>query len=165
MSAAVVRARGALISRIAASLIGSYTLVWGFVTLLIALQVRGGIPFGDAQMLAYLLAFLVFLVMLAPAGAVVWLIPGGWSAGGFIFAIVFAWAVKAALIEPFAIACMMQVYFQTIEGQQPDPQWEARIAAVSRKFTEMKEKAVAWMSGGRQQGAGPAPLPPTATGA
>jgi hypothetical protein len=116
--------------------------------------------------ITYVLAFVVFLVMLAPAGAVVWLIPGGWSAGGFLFAIVFAWAVKAALIEPFAIACMMQVYFETIEGQEPDPQWDARIAAVSRKFQEMKEKAITWM-GGRSQGSGsgPAPLPPTATGA
>jgi hypothetical protein len=116
--------------------------------------------------ITYVLAFLVFLIMLAPAGAIVWLIPGGWSAGGFIFAIVFAWAVKTALIEPFAIACMMQVYFQTIEGQQPDPEWDARIGAVSRKFAEMKEKAVAWMSRPRDTaGSGPAPLPPTATGA
>jgi hypothetical protein len=97
---------------------------------------------------------------------VVWLIPGGWSAGGFIFAIVFAWAVKAALIEPFAISCMMQVYFKTIEGQQPDPAWEARIGAVSRKFTEMKERAIAWMSGGAPAApATPAaPLPPRASG-
>ena len=112
--------------------------------------------------ITYLLAFVVFLVMLAPAGAIVWLIPGGWSAGGFIFAIVFAWAVKAALIEPFAIASMMQVYFQTIEGQQPDPEWDARIGAVSRKFTEMKEKAIAWMS--RPASGGAAPMPPGATG-
>jgi len=112
--------------------------------------------------ITYGLAFLVFLVMLAPAGAVVWLIPGGGSAGGFIFAIVFAWAVKAALIEPFTIACLMQVYFETIEGQSPDPEWDARISAVSRKFQELKEKAVTWM-GGRTPG-GPSPIPPTQPG-
>jgi hypothetical protein len=115
--------------------------------------------------ITYGLAFVVFLVMLAPAGAVVWLIPGGWSAGGFIFAIVFAWAVKAALIEPFAIACMMEVYFRIIEGQQPDPEWDARISAVSRKFAEMKDKAIAWMTGSRAATAGAAPLPPKASGA
>jgi hypothetical protein len=114
--------------------------------------------------ISYGLAFLVFLVMLLPAGAVVYLIPGGWSAGGFIFAIVFAWAVKAALIEPFTIACMMQVYFRTIEGQEPDPQWDQRISQVSRKFVEMKERAIAWMSGGRR-GSDTEPLPPTASGA
>lgn len=110
--------------------------------------------------IGYVLAFVVFLVMLVPAGAVVWLIPGGWSAGGFIFAIVFAWAVKAALIEPFTVASMMQVYFKTIEGQEPDPVWDARISQVSRKFTEMKERAIAWMSG-QDRGTG-APIPPAA---
>ena len=110
--------------------------------------------------ITYGVSFLVFLVMLVPAGLVVYLIPGGWSAGGFIFAIVFAWAVKAALIEPFTIACMMQVYFQTIQGQQPDPEWDARITTVSRKFAEMKQKAIAWVGGSRDPGTA-APLPPT----
>ena len=110
--------------------------------------------------ITYGVSFLVFLVMLVPAGLVVYLIPGGWSAGGFIFAIVFAWAVKAALIEPFTIACMMQVYFQTIQGQQPDPEWDARISTVSRKFAEMKQKAIAWVGGSRDPGTA-APLPPT----
>jgi hypothetical protein len=68
--------------------------------------------------ITYGLVLLVFLVMLAPAALVVYLIPGGWSAGGFVFALVFAWAVKAALIEPFAIACMMQAYFKTIAGRR-----------------------------------------------
>ena len=105
--------------------------------------------------ITYALAFVVFLVMLAPAAAVVWLMPGGWSWGGFIFALIFAWAVKAALIEPFAIACMMQVYFKVIEGQTPDPAWEDRLAQISRKFREIKDKAIGWVGGNR----GPAPAP------
>lgn len=107
-------------------------------------------------LITYLLAFVVFLVMLAPAGLIVWLIPGGWAAGGFIFAIVFAWAVKVALIEPFAIACMMQVFFRVTAGQTPDPEWEDRISGVSRKFNELKQRAIQWVggssaSGGQQQ--------------
>jgi hypothetical protein len=98
--------------------------------------------------ITYGLAFLVFLVMLAPAALVVYLIPGGWSAGGFVFALIFAWAVKAALIEPFAITCMMEVFFRTTAGQVPDPEWEARIGAVSRKFETLKEKAAGWTGGG-----------------
>jgi len=89
----------------------------------------------------YGLAFLVFLVMLAPAAALVWLIPGAWSAGGVGFAILFAWAVKVALIEPFAIACLMEVYFKAVEGQAPDPAWEERLSSASRKFGELKQKA------------------------
>lgn len=98
--------------------------------------------------ITYGLAFVVFLLMLAPAAAIVWLMPGGWSAAGLVFALIFAWAVKAALIEPFAIACMMQVFFRTTAGQRPDPEWDARIAGVSRKFTDLKDKAVQWAGGG-----------------
>jgi hypothetical protein len=98
-------------------------------------------------LITYGLAFVVFLVMLAPAALLVYLIPGGWSAGGFVFALIFAWAVKAALIEPFAIASMMQVYFQVTEGQTPDPEWDERISGVSRKFNELKEKAAVWVGG------------------
>lgn len=96
----------------------------------------------------YGLAFLVFLVMLAPAAAVAYLIPGGWSAGGFVFALIFAWAVKAAVIEPFAIAAMLQVYFKAIEGQVPDPEWASRIEGASNKFRKLGEKAASWGSNG-----------------
>ena len=90
----------------------------------------------------YGLGFVVFLVMLAPAALVVYLMPGAWSAGGIVFALLFAWAVKAALLEPFAIACLMQVYFRTIEGQQPDPEWDARLEQMSAKFRELKARAL-----------------------
>ena len=102
----------------------------------------------------YGLAFIVFLVMLAPAAAIVWFIPGAWSAGGFVFALVFAWAVKAALIEPFAIACLMEVYFKVIEGQTPDPAWDARLTSASKKFNDLKGKAAGWLGhdGGTQGG-------------
>jgi len=104
----------------------------------------------------YGLAFTVFLIMLAPAAAVVWFIPGGWSAGGFVFALIFAWAVKAALIEPFAIACMMEVYFKVIEGQSPDPAWDARLTSASKKFNDLKGKAAGWLGHNPQGGtAGP----------
>lgn len=94
--------------------------------------------------IVWILSALVFLLMLAPAAAVAWLIPGGWSAGGLIFALVFAWAVKAALIEPFALACLIQVFFVETEGQTPDPAWEARLDEVSDRFRAMAGKAASW---------------------
>lgn len=97
--------------------------------------------------IVYGLSVLVFIVMLAPAALVVYLMPGAWAAGGVIFALLFAWSVKAALLEPFAIACMMQVYFKTIEGQQPNPEWEAKLEQMSGKFRKLKERAFADSSG------------------
>lgn len=105
--------------------------------------------------IVYFLSFLVFLAMLAPAALVVYLMPGAWTAGGFVFALLFAWSVKAALLEPFAITCLMQVYFKTIEGQQPNPEWEARLEQMSAKFRKIKARAmehVGGQSGGRAGG-------------
>ncbi len=93
------------------------------------------------------LSLIVFLVMLAPAAAVVWLIPGQMSGGVMIFAILFAWSVKAALIEPFAVACLLQVYFRETEGQQPDPDWMAQLQQLSDKFRSLGERARSWATG------------------
>lgn len=97
-------------------------------------------------LIVYGLSFLVFVAMLAPAALVVYLMPGAWAAGGVVFALLFAWSVKAALLEPFAITCMMQVYFKTIEGQEPNPEWDAKLEQMSGKFRKLKERA---FGGGR----------------
>jgi len=95
----------------------------------------------------YGLSFLAFLLLLAPAAALAYFMPGAGSAGGVIFALVFAWSIKAAVIEPFAIACLLQAYFKIIEGQSPDPVWESRLGGASRKFAELKDKAASWVGG------------------
>jgi hypothetical protein len=69
------------------------------------------------------LSIIVFLLMLAPAAAIVYLMPGAWAAGGVVFALLFAWAVKVAVIEPFAIACLLQAFFKVTDGQVPNPEW------------------------------------------
>src|SRR5882724_1934773 len=87
-------------------------------------------------------SFIIFLLMLAPAGAILWFMPGQLGGWAFVMAIVFAWAFKAAFIEPFAIASLMQVYFSTIEGQVPDPDWDRRLAEASSTFRDLKDKAL-----------------------
>ncbi|MCA0029789.1 hypothetical protein [Mesorhizobium sp. B263B2A] len=99
-------------------------------------------------------SFVIFLAMLAPAAAILFIMPGQLAGWAFVLAIVFAWAFKAAFIEPFAIACLMQVYFKTIEGQVPDPAWDARLSEASSKFRELKDKALASFGGSRWDTAG-----------
>lgn len=91
--------------------------------------------------LVWALTLAVFFVMLAPAGLIVWLLPGQVSATGLVFAAVFAWAVKAAVIEPFALACMLQAYFALTAGQSPDPVWVARLDQASSKFKSLGQWA------------------------
>ncbi|MGB4826968.1 MAG: hypothetical protein WBP18_06770 [Paracoccaceae bacterium] len=105
-------------------------------------------------LITWVLSFVIFLVMLAPGAAVVWLIPGQWSAGTFIFAVIFAWAVKAAVIEPFALACLLQVYFKEIEGEVPNPDWAAKLESASGKFRKLGERAMQWAGGRHAPGDG-----------
>ncbi|MEF3049303.1 hypothetical protein [Pseudotabrizicola sp. L79] len=98
------------------------------------------------------LSLAVFLVMLAPAAALAWAMPGQMSAGGVVFAIVLAWAIKAAVIEPFAVACMMQVFFKLTQGQVPNPAWEEKLSRASGKFQELGKRAMTWASGPAKSG-------------
>lgn len=91
----------------------------------------------------YILSAAIFVLFLTPAAALVYFLPGGWSVAGFLTALVFAWAFKAAVLEPVAIACLMQVYFKTIEGQTPNPEWDAKLSGLSKKFQTIKDKALA----------------------
>ncbi|MBU2980621.1 hypothetical protein KO498_02225 [Lentibacter algarum] len=93
------------------------------------------------------LSIVVFLVMLAPAAAVVYIMPGAWAAGGVVFALLFAWAVKVAVIEPFAIACLLQAFFKVTDGQVPNPEWEAKLEAASNKFSKLGAGARDWVTG------------------
>lgn len=90
----------------------------------------------------WILAIVVFLLALSPAAAILYFFPGNIAGYAFVIALVFAWAFKAAVLEPFAIAALISVYFKSIEGQVPDPAWDAKLAGASSKFREIKEKAV-----------------------
>lgn len=87
------------------------------------------------------ITFVIFLVVLLPVGALFSLFPGNVSFWGFVVAVVFAWCFKAALIEPFAVAAMMQVYFKAIEGQDPNAEWDEKLSKLSGKFRKLKKKA------------------------
>lgn len=89
----------------------------------------------------------VFLLFLAPAGAIVAFFPDAVGGLAVLAALLGAWAVKAALLEPFAVAAMMQVYVRVTEGQQPDPTWDERLSRASGKFVRLKEQAAAFEPG------------------
>ena len=104
----------------------------------------------------WLLTAAIFIVLIGPAAALLAFVPGHLAIWAFAFAFIFAWALKAALLEPVAIASLMQVYFKTIEGQKPDPEWEARLDSASKRFSELGAKAADWMGGRTAGKPGPA---------
>ena len=87
----------------------------------------------------------IFAILLAPAFAFAAALPGHNVWWGIAFALVFAWSLKVALLEPLAIAALMQVFFKTIEGQRPDPNWESKLNTASARFRELGEKAANWI--------------------
>jgi hypothetical protein len=99
---------------------------------------------------------LIFVVLMGPAAGLTWLMPGPagtWSLG---IALIFAIALQKALLEPLAIASLMQVFFATVEGQTPDPEWSARLSSLSRHFRQLGERA---------SGYSPRTIPPPAAAA
>jgi hypothetical protein len=63
------------------------------------------------------------------------------------------------------MTALMQVFFKVTEGQEPNPEWEAKLEKGSKKFREMKDKAVSWTSskfGGKDKASPDGNLPPQA---
>ncbi|MEE9315078.1 MAG: hypothetical protein V3V02_10560 [Rhizobiaceae bacterium] len=97
----------------------------------------------------WIFSAIIFILMLAPAGAILYFFPGQMGGFAFVLALVFAWAFKAAILEPFAVAALMSVYFEKIEGQVPDAEWSAKLAGASNKFVELKDKASDFVMGSK----------------
>lgn len=93
--------------------------------------------------IVWLLTLLIFVVVFAPVAAMVGLFPGVAGFWTFALAAVCAWGLKAALVDPFAMTALMQVYFAKTRDQTPDPEWSAKLEKMSDKFRTLKEKALA----------------------
>lgn len=94
------------------------------------------------------LTFVTFLVVLIPAAVVTKILPGSAGAITVLVAVVFAWGIKQAVIEPIGMTALMQVFFKVTEGQEPNPEWEAKLDKLSKKFGNLKKKAVEWVGKG-----------------
>lgn len=97
MSAATLKS-SEIFSRIAASLLGGYIFVWGFIALGISIGLCLGVAYSEVQMLMLLLAFFVFL------GAFLWsfVTKGLWRlwlvlAGGGVLMTGAAWLITKTL--------------------------------------------------------------------
>lgn len=92
---------------------------------------------------------LTALVMLLTFGPIALLLQLTGQIGGMwplMIAVVASISIKAALIDPFAMTALMQVFFKVTQDQQPNPEWEGKLEQGSKKFREMKEKAMNWVS-------------------
>jgi hypothetical protein len=97
----------------------------------------------------WLLTLLVFILVFAPVAALVALFPGAAGFWTFAIAVITAYAIKAALIDPIAMTCLMQAFFKATEGQQPRQEWADKLNGVSGKFQELGQRALRFAGGPR----------------
>jgi hypothetical protein len=90
------------------------------------------------------LTVVIWVVMLAPAFLLGYLLPGAASLAGLVFAALFAANVRSAVLRPLFLT-MVMVKFHAITRNQPiDLVWDQRLGSASNKFGELKSKAEAW---------------------
>src|SRR5690606_5520133 len=92
-------------------------------------------------LIVWFVTFLIFLVVLAPVAALVALFPGIAGFWTVVISLVAAVSLKAAIVDPLAMAALLQVYFKVTEGQQPNPEWAQKLEGLSDKFRELGDRA------------------------
>lgn len=108
--------------------------------------------------LSYIPFVLVVVLLAAPAGLLLGALSQGLGALSIVVVLVLALLVKVALGDSFAMIAMVAAYYHATRGLAPDPAMEARIASMSDKFGEIRERAFgALRPGGAHTSAPPAP--------
>jgi hypothetical protein len=107
------------------------------------------------------LTVIVWGVMMAPAFALLGLLPASVAPGGFIAGLViaalFASNVRQAFLKPIFLVMVMTKFHVVVRNQAINLEWDGRLSSVSSKFQEIKDKA--------GEAVRPAVLPPPLPGA
>lgn len=111
------------------------------------------------SLLTWVVSFVIFLLVLGPIAALATLFPGIAGFWSIMLALVFALALKAALVDPFAMISLMQAYFKLTQDQEPNPEWVAKLDSASDKFHELGAKAREFVAPTKTGGDKAEPLP------
>lgn len=85
--------------------------------------------------------FAIWLVMLAPAFGLAWLMPGStFTLVAFFFAWLLASNVRSAFMEPLFLIMVMVKFHHSVEGQAIDLEWDGRLGQLSDKFMQLKDR-------------------------
>lgn len=92
-------------------------------------------------LIVWFVTFLIFLLVLAPVAALVAFFPGIAGFWTVVISLVAAVSLKAAIVDPLAMAALLQAYFRVTEGQHPNPEWVEKLEGISDKFRELGDRA------------------------
>jgi hypothetical protein len=98
------------------------------------------------------LTFVLFLLLLAPAATITWMLPRAVheQAGivTILVAAILAGPLRAAFLKPLFLIMMMVRFHALIENQPLNQEWDARLATISDKFRDLGTRAMAGFAGG-----------------
>jgi hypothetical protein len=96
------------------------------------------------------LTFLLWILLLVPAGGLTVLLPASARESGglvtIIIAALLAWALRNAFVKPIFLIMMMIRFHTLIENQPINESWDARLSELSDKFRDLGRK-IAPLSG------------------
>jgi len=97
------------------------------------------------------LTFLLWVVLLAPAAALVVMLPHAMRENAalatLLIAALLAWSLRGAFMQPIFLTMIMIRFHTAIEGQTVDPVWDARLSEVSSSFAGMGAQTAGQMGG------------------
>ncbi len=93
------------------------------------------------------LTVLLWVVMLVPAGLLMFVLPVSLKPGGmilgFVVAALFASNVRQAFLKPVFLVMVMTKFHLAVRNQAINTEWDERLSSVSAKFRDIKDKALA----------------------
>ena len=91
--------------------------------------------------LKYVVAFVIFLLMLSPIGWIDGIIPVEFGKWTYVFALLLTWPIKSALLDPIVLAAMLNVFLALPRGQEPDSDLESQLAHDCSDFASIQKQA------------------------
>lgn len=94
------------------------------------------------------LTIVAWVVMLAPAFALAFILPSSIVAGGTLAALamaaLFASNIRGAFLKPLFLIMVMTKFHKCAQNQAINPEWDGKLTRASGKFSEIKNKAMGW---------------------
>jgi hypothetical protein len=92
------------------------------------------------------LTVLLWVVMLAPAGLLLVVLPTAWKPGGMLLGVfiaaLFASNARQAFLKPIFLVMVMTKFHVVVRNQAINLEWDQRLTSVSGKFRDITEKAL-----------------------
>lgn len=90
------------------------------------------------------LTFVLWMIILIPTVLLMNVIGKGAGMFAFFTAVLIALNLRSAFLQPLFLIMVMTKFHVSVENQEINLEWESKLDNASKKFGEMKDKALQW---------------------